>query len=381
MAHLIEEYAKSLGVKIGKPVIVDHFYPTLHDKYITIHCDNKIDSKYYEYFPQVLNLIKQILNDNGYAIYQVGGSQDPHLQVDGIFLNLTYRQSCYLIKNSKLHIGIDSLPVHLASMYDIPIIALYSHIYSNHAKPYWSSKEKVIILEADRKGNKPSFNYREEPKTIRTINPEQVANAALNLLEINTKINFFTKKIGSHFHLEIMEVIPDFKANLSDKNKSIYIRADLDFNEENIFFWASEYKNSIMSNKQIDLELIKACAQNINHIYFKTIDLDIEYLENLKKLKINFTICHDEEQTIAQVKNKFFDFRVEYDSWKEKIKSIEKIDCNFLTNKILISKGKVYPSEAHYKNNKELDSPNKVIYDDDTFWKEVDHFLFYETRI
>jgi hypothetical protein len=99
MAHLIEEYAKSLGVKIGKPFVVDHFYPTLHEKYITIHCDNKIDSKYYEYFPQVLNLIKSILNSKGYAIYQVGGPQDINLNTDGTFLNLTYKnQHRILIK-------------------------------------------------------------------------------------------------------------------------------------------------------------------------------------------------------------------------------------------------------------------------------------------
>jgi arginine utilization protein RocB len=58
MGHLIEEYAKSLGVKIGKPVIVDHFYPSLGDKYITIHSDSKIDSKSYEYFPQVIKYTK-----------------------------------------------------------------------------------------------------------------------------------------------------------------------------------------------------------------------------------------------------------------------------------------------------------------------------------
>ena len=77
MGHLIEEYAKSLGVKIGKPVLNDHFYPILDEKYITIHTDNKIDSKNYEYFPQVINLIKPILNNLGYKIYQIGGPADP----------------------------------------------------------------------------------------------------------------------------------------------------------------------------------------------------------------------------------------------------------------------------------------------------------------
>eukprot|EP01049_Picozoa_sp_SAG25_P019599 SAG25_NODE_6250_length_575_cov_0.638655_1_plen_31_part_10 len=31
MAHLIEEYAKSLGVKISSPVVKDHYFPICFD--------------------------------------------------------------------------------------------------------------------------------------------------------------------------------------------------------------------------------------------------------------------------------------------------------------------------------------------------------------
>ena len=71
MSHLIEEYAKSLGVKIGRPYLCEHFYPAIDDKYITIHTDKKIDSKNYEYFPQVINLIKQILNKKGFVFAKI----------------------------------------------------------------------------------------------------------------------------------------------------------------------------------------------------------------------------------------------------------------------------------------------------------------------
>ena len=79
MGHLIEEYAKNLGVKIGKPVFEPHYFPIIEDKYITIHVDNKIDSKYYEFFPEVLDLLKNIISPLGYKIYQIGGSEDPEL--------------------------------------------------------------------------------------------------------------------------------------------------------------------------------------------------------------------------------------------------------------------------------------------------------------
>lgn len=382
MGHLIEEYAKSLGVKIGKPVLVDHYYPTLDDKYITIHTDDKIDSKNYEYFPQVINLLKPILNKNGYKIYQIGGPQDPKLpNVDGSFLNLNYKQSSYLIKNSKLHIGIDSLPIHIASIYDIPIVALYSHIYPSNAYPYWSTKKNICIIEADRNGNKPSFGYQESPKTIRTIKPEDIANSALKLLDINNIVNFNTLNIGNHYHIPIVEVIPNFTANIEDqKNNTLYIRADLHFDEQNIAFWCSNYKVKIITDRIIPLDLLNYFSSKIEYVFFKLKDTNVsfEYFEEVKKSKINFTICTNEKEKLSDLRNKFFDFKVDYDNANDRALEFKKVECKFLTNKILISKGNFYPSEAHLKIDKKLDGINETIYDDNDFWKDSEHYYLYE---
>lgn len=382
MSHLIEEYAKSLGVKIGKPVILDHFYPTLDEKYITIHSDNKIDSKAYEYFPQVISLLKPFLYKNGYKIYQIGGPQDPHLEnVDGKFLNLTYKQSAYILKKSSLHIGIDSLPIHIASSYDIPIVALYSHIYPSNAYPYWSSPEKIILLESERNGNKPSFSYQEHPKTIRTIKPEDVANSVLKLLNIEESLNFKTLKIGSHYHIPIVEVVPNFRANLEDqKNKTIYLRADLHHDDQIIAFWSHNYKVKIISNEKLPIGLLAQFNKNIEQVFFKidNSDFDSEYFEEVKKFKINFILCSKDKENLPNLKNKFFDFKLEYDDVEERISKTEKIKSKFLTNKLLISEGKIFASEAHLKLNKALDKENETIYDDDAFWKDSEHFYFYE---
>jgi len=381
MGHLIEEYAKSLGVKIGKPTLIDHYYPTLDNKYITIHADDKIDSKNYEYFPQVINLLKPILHKNGYKIYQIGGPQDPKLaNSDGIFLNLNYKQSAFLIKNSKLHIGIDSLPIHIASMYDVPIVALYSHIYPSNAYPFWSSKDKFSILEADRKGNKPSFSYQEHPKTIRTIKPEDIVNSALKLLNINP-VNFNSLYIGCNYHIPVLEVVPNFRATLQDqKNNTVYIRADLHFDDQNIAFWCSNYKVKIICDKLLPLDLLNYFSSKIEHVFFKLKDTDvpIEYFEEVKKSKINFTICTTEKEKLPSLRNKFFDFKVEYDNINDRVEEFKKLECKFLTNKILISNGKLYASEAHLKIDKTLDTENKTIYSDNDFWKDFEHFYFYE---
>jgi hypothetical protein len=382
MSHLIEEYAKSLGVKIGKPYLCEHFYPAIDDKYITIHTDKKIDSKNYEYFPQVLNLIKQILNKKGYKIYQIGGPEDPKLEnVDGRFLNLNFKQSAYLIKKSKLHFGIDSLPVHIASIYDIPIVALYSHTYAANAYPYWSSKENVTLIESDKNGIKPSFSYQENPKTIRNIKPENVAQAVLDSLKIKEKINFNTLRIGSHYHIKVVEIVPNFKANLEDqKDKTIYIRADLHNDDQTIAFWCANYKTKIIASNEIPIPLIKQFASNIEHIYFKIKNklISNDYFESVKNCKVNFTICIDDEENVAEIRNHYFDFRVEFDNIKERIQKIKKQNGYFLTNKILLSESVFYPSEAHLNANKKLDMVNEVMHDDDAFWKDAEHFYIYD---
>lgn len=382
MGHLIEEYAKSLGVKIGKPVLVDHYYPLIYDRYITIHNDNKFDSRNYEYFPQVINLIKPILHENNIKIIQVGSSENPKLtNVDGLFLNLNLKQSSYILKNSLLHLGIDSLPIHLASMHNIPIVALYSNVNLKNSQPYWSDKNKIILLESDKKENKPSYAPQENPKTIRTIKPEDIANSVLKLLNIDKTINFKTLNIGHHYHIPLVEVVPNFRANLQDqKDKTLYIRADLHSDDQNIAFWCSNYKVKIITDKMLPLDLLTHFSSKIEQVFFKLKDSDIpaDYFEQVRKAKINFIICTTDKENLGKMRNKFFDFRVEFDDVDERCLNVEKISCKFLTNKVLISNAQIYASEAHLKIDKKLDIVNETIHDDDAFWKDSEHYYLYE---
>lgn len=68
MAHLIEEYAKSLGVKISGPVVKDHYFPIGFDKYITIHQASNVSSKTYSHYDIVVSLLKPFL-EPAYAFH------------------------------------------------------------------------------------------------------------------------------------------------------------------------------------------------------------------------------------------------------------------------------------------------------------------------
>jgi hypothetical protein len=75
MSHLIEEYAKNLGVKIGKPVICEHFFPIIAEKYITVCLEGELESKKYKYFNIALDAIKTLLQKHSIKIVQIGSSK------------------------------------------------------------------------------------------------------------------------------------------------------------------------------------------------------------------------------------------------------------------------------------------------------------------
>lgn len=387
MGHLVEEYAKNLGVKIGKPIFEPHYFPIIEDKYITVHVDNKIDSKYYEFFPEVLDLLKNIIAPLGYKVYQIGGGEDPELSgADKSYLGFSRKQTAYIIKNSSLHIGIDSFPVHLASVYDVPIIALYSHIYPQHAYPYWSSKEKVRILEADRKGNKPSYNYQEKPKSINTIKPEEIVKNACELLNIPFTVSISTKYIGESYSTPFIEIVPNFFGESNQlKDRLLNIRMDYEFNEQCLEQWASHYKVHIVTDKPINPHILQNKRAQIEQVTFEINDCEtfpIEYLEAVKNLGIKLSgVCKNAEK-LSSIREFYFDFLIEEDDKInfEKVEELRKFNnLKFLTKRDIFSRGKRYPSKAHLDSDEPLLDKVSNVIDSEEFWRDLEHYYIYES--
>jgi hypothetical protein len=130
----------------------------------------------------------------------------------------------------------------------------------------------------------------------------------------------------------------------------------------------------------IPLDLLNHFSSKIEHVFFKlkSVDIPPQYFEEVKKAKINFTICTTDKEKLAVIRNNFFDFKVDYDNVNERIEQASKKECKFLTNKVLISNGSIYASEAHLKIDKKLDNINETIYSDNDFWKDSEHYYLYE---
>ena len=132
--------------------------------------------------------------------------------------------------------GIDSFGVHLASGFNKKLVGLYCNMYPSNSGPYWSDKD-VCLLEPDRvKHGKPSYSAIEDPKTINTINVEEIAKSICRLLGLDLNFPFKTLKMGKGYLSRKIELIPamfieNWKQLVVD---SLIVRMDHYFHEENL---------------------------------------------------------------------------------------------------------------------------------------------------
>jgi ADP-heptose:LPS heptosyltransferase len=180
--HLLESYAVSCGAQIGECFIQEEEIPLPPKKYMTFHGINpKGSSRQYRYWQEVINLLLSDIFD--LEIVQIGTILDHRFDhINTNYLGKTsYGSLAYLIKNAHLHLGFDSLPVHIASHYDIKIVAIYSH-YSSISGPYFSSAQNIQILEPSFDLIKPSYSYNDPNDLIQNISPTSIHKALISLL-------------------------------------------------------------------------------------------------------------------------------------------------------------------------------------------------------
>ena len=382
--NLQQTYATALGViPKEKPILNEKFFPLTAEKFILIHNDCKLVSKFYELFPEVISLIKPVLHKLGYRIYQIGGKNDPVIEgTDGQFLGLSWGQSCYIIHRSSLVIAIDSIIQHIGSAYGIPSVLLYSHIFPQQADTNWLPADKKIILEPDWGTRKPSYQPNESPKMIRTIKVEQICQAVFDLLCKGVQLNMKTIRVGDDYYNSVMEIVPDhFQDNPALKNGHLHFRMDLHHNEQCLFHWLSSgYKAHIITRSPVSLDGLKQFRAQIGRLILMADSLDsysLEYIKAAKSLGLDVVIFCDNEEILPTMRERFFDYNVEILDLPD-CKVVDEIpkDAKFFTKKQLHSNGQIYPSVAHYKQGVPFSRANKIL-DFDDFWLDLEYFYFY----
>jgi len=393
--HLVETYALNCGAKIGKPFIYTSFFPIPFEKYISFHTDCVGNARNYDYWQDVINILNPILQQHNIHIIQVGGAKDREysdcISVKG---QTSINQLAYVIKNSMLHFGPDSLAIHLAGGFDIPLVALYSTNFVECVKPYFGSKEKQIFISTyDKMNLKPSFSNEENPKTINSVKPEEIAKAILKLIglesffEIPFESIFFGKKYSG---FSIQESIPNCNEMPFNPDLLVEFRTDKFYDENLLGSQLARCKQAIIfMDKPINIDLLKHFKKNIAMLVFDVNKAeDRDFIRQLEATGMKITlVSHLSQEELEKLKIHFYELgninRIEPVS-DDKINELKKDIDNlyYRSAKITSSNGKFYyslaaaekdiPMKNHFEYQKVIDSPS--------FWQNLDFFTIVKLK-
>ena len=384
--HIIETYALNCGLKIDKPFIYEKYCPIPFDNYISFQPCSKYESKSYDLWQEVINQVAPKLIQKNIHIVQIGGKDEKPLENCYHLQGKTnINQAAYIIKRSIMHFGADSFGVHVASNYDKPIVALYSNSRPENAGPYFNSNSKIKIFEIDKKDRRPSYSAQESPKTINEIDPIQVANSILSMLDLDL-VNIKTVRIGEEYNRRLIESVPN--AIIADISKlgvnSLIMRMDYEFNEGVLEEQLKRNNCSIVTSKPIKTQILKTYKSNIAQIIYNLDEKhDVNFVKALKKSGVPFALSTElSEDFLKSIKIHYMDYQQiirSVKSKKEDIKNLEDLNnLYYKSNKITISNGKIYNSKAAYLKDMPFNhKPIKVI-DIPEFWEEAKYFYLFE---
>ena len=377
--HLLERYATSCGVKIGKPFIYDSFFPLTVNKYISFQPFSKYPSKNYDFWQEVIDIIIPYLNKEDIKIAQIG------VKDDKVFNNTVYlagqtniSQAAFVIKNSIMHVGADSFGAHIASGFGKKILAIYSNNNIENVKPYWSKNEDVILINPKDGTKKPSYSAGENPKNINKIKPEEIAKGILNLLNIKYEKIPSTVYVGEDYFNKTFEIILDQLINPdSIPIANPIIRMDYHFNEQGLELFLQKKKCIIITDKPINIQLLKHYKDNIPQIiYVIDENNDPNFVKQLKEFGINYIlISYLSDEDLNKYKINYMDynliFQKTYNS-KDKTNIKDVSNLFYISSKMLISSQGPFNSKFDWLNR----NGRKVI-DNEEFWKESSNFYIF----
>ena len=292
MPHILQEYAKHCGVKVGEPVVSDHFFPLHATRYITLDITSVGGVSWYRYWNDVVALFKSSLTGKPIKVVSLVSDKSPPIGEDIRVGGVSVKQLNHIIKDSMLHLSVDGPTSHIASAYGVPQVVLYSNSRPEYNGPYWNV-DKVKYLLPKYKNDKPSFLPEENPPVVNTIYPDKILEAIGSFLP-ESKLSHKVHYIGDMYHHRLMEVVPDFTGDVPQlADKLLNIRMDLHFDEKNLSFWLARNRASIITSQPISGEILRQFKTNVLLVNFYCHVgqfPSLEYLKNIQNLGININL-------------------------------------------------------------------------------------------
>jgi hypothetical protein len=382
--NLTEKTALDCGLKIREPHVDRSFIPLPFERFIIFDTRCKHVSGKYDFFSDVLSLIRPYLKNNEIKVIQLLDEKDYKLACDKSFLKINKKQEAYLISKSELIICNDNYSLYLASALNKKSIGLYSIFDPRNTAPVWN-KHNQTILESDRFGNKPSYGLsNENPKTINSISPYEIATKLLSNLKIKNDLDKIDLlHLGEKYNQQIVEIVPDFLCDKDFlKGNSINLRLDLvkEINGETFYHWLANKKVNLLTKQDLNMQLLRSFKKNIIGVTVILSDsISESFLKACKSLGIKVAVYCSDKEKIKDYRFKFLDWNVEEDFCENKIGDIKNIDKNskYVSSKIILSKGEKYASKAAYLAGVPLDKNGNNVILNESFEEELDYFKIY----
>lgn len=369
MSHLLQEYAKSCGVKIGKPILKPLYYPIEFEKYIVLYHSN-CNATTYDHWNIVLMVLKPYLEQENIKVVQILEKQSMPIELADKHIICSKKQAAFIISKCLCFVGTDSILSNIAGEFNIPSINLYSHTNPNNTRP-WNFNKKSVLLNSLNNKSKPSYDPNENPKTINNIFPEEIIKNILNIFQTKINLKFKTVFIGARYNESCIDIIP--KENCNIVNDRINVRMDIFHNEQVLKNILSINFAEITLSKPISEEIL--LMRKIKLINYVAEEFDKDFISKMKNLGIQFNLLCTSEEKINQQRFLFFDYNINFLDLKtilknniEKLKNISNFNLKTLSNKKIIIGNKQYDSYLEATNSKELfflDLETLFVYTDD----------------
>ncbi len=386
---LLETYSRNCSVEIKhKPTLIEKFFPLGDvENYITLQTKSGMPAKDYSHFQEIVNILFPVLEKANIKIILLGKEDTQPLgNVIDLRNKTNLGQSCYIVKKSLCHFGVDSWMCHYAGAENVPLVAMYgSTTVANHS-PYHYDQQSTIFLESHRNGNKATFAREENPKTVDLLTPEKIASSVCKLLNIPFDYPYKTLRFGSNYNNKMIECIPDQVIHPQGLGiESLFYRMDVLFNEENLFKQLHLCKCSIFTNRPIKKEIITQLKPQIIEVHYEIDnDYDVEFIDFLRDAGVKlFMYSYLGEEELNKAKLDLFDYGIVHRRSileGKQIKELEGTDLNniyYKSHKYTLSQAKIYPSLGAYYENLHVDNFNDAtlkIIDKPAFWREIEHF-------
>ena len=389
--HILESYALQNDLKIDKASVYEKYFPLAIDKFITIDTSNLGTSALaYDHWQLVVDLIYPKLEEEGIKIIQLGNKDCVPLRQCYMTLGqCNFNQKAYVLRKSLVHACPNNESSHLASVYNKKSVVLFSNnCYPSQFLPYWTDKDNLEILKS-RSSHKPSFNPNENPKSINTIKPEDVAKKILDLAGIHTfSPEFKTVKIGNSLRRPRIE---STLTHLLDAQKlgvsSLIMRMDLNFNEEALCKQLDSCVCSVITNRPLSDKILNEYHKKIVElVYYIEDDNDPSFIKKTKEKSIQYLMrSRKKEEQTNDFKLDYLDYglveRIPPRSQNdfEELKDLKNL--YYKSTHFIVHNNKFYPNTAAFLRLEHSSStmehePYPVI-DDPLFWEEEEHFHFF----